>query len=189
MNGNEPTKSVQQQEQENKRQEQQDADHNKKFEQYKGDGSQAKPLDMRSDGNKHDDPPKVPGTDPAHPGKGDTAVNTAAMARFAWNMGILANTVSAVNKSLVPAVYVKPGAFLTAKAKVQKPVGTVGDNLVTATEKIHTMLLDVIDDVGKTLLAYEKADELNKMTADKYNELFNQSGGDLDNVKWGGSGS
>ncbi|GAA3558622.1 hypothetical protein GCM10022222_47710 [Amycolatopsis ultiminotia] len=130
------------------------------------------------------DPPPVPGG-ADHPGKGVTAVNTEAMRTFAKNMQTLAEGPLKDLPGKLDEVLLKPGFFLTAQNKIFTPI--LGSNALrdSTRSSIHDLvkaLGDVSEAVTQAAKSYDNADELNKMTADKYNEYFNKVNGEITGV-------
>ncbi|MBB4687593.1 WXG100 family type VII secretion target [Amycolatopsis jiangsuensis] len=129
-------------------------------------------------------PPPVPGGSDT-PGKGVTAVNTEAMRTFAKNLETLADGPIKDLEHKLDGVQLKPGIFLTANEKIFQPI--LGSNALRDTSKtaIHDLvraLGDMSEAVNTAAKAYENADEVNKMTADEYNEYFNEVNGQITNA-------
>jgi hypothetical protein len=129
-------------------------------------------------------PPPVPGGS-EHPGKGVTVVNTAAMRTFAKNLHTLADGPIKDLPNKLDGVQLKPGVFLTAQDKIVKPIigpGGLRDSSKTAIHDLVKALGEVADAVNTAAKAYENADEVNKMSADRYNEYFNKVNGHITNA-------
>ncbi|WP_020660760.1 hypothetical protein [Amycolatopsis benzoatilytica] len=125
--------------------------------------------------------PPVPGGS-EHPGRGVTAVNTEAMRTFAKNMQTLADGPLKDLPAKLDGVQLKPGVFLTAHDKIVTPIqGTnmLVDNTRTAIHDLCKALDEVADAVTKASKAYDNADEVNKMSADDYNQYFNTVSGHI----------
>ncbi|WP_199730469.1 hypothetical protein [Amycolatopsis panacis] len=129
-------------------------------------------------------PPPVPGGSD-HPGKGVTAVNTEAMRTFAKNLQSLADGPIKSLPDKLEGVQLKPGVFLTAQEKIVKPITGPGGLRDTTKSAIHD-LSKALDEVAEAVItaakAYENADEVNKMSADQYNQYFNRVNGHITNA-------
>ncbi|MGW4399587.1 hypothetical protein ACWEHA_30225 [Amycolatopsis nivea] len=126
-------------------------------------------------------PPPVPGGS-EHPGKGVTAVNTEAMRTFAKNMQALADGPLKDLPAKLDGIQLKPGVFLTAQSKIAKPIQGTNELRDTTRTAIHDLckaLDEVADAVNKASKAYDNADEVNKMSADDYNQYFNTVSGHI----------
>jgi hypothetical protein len=131
-------------------------------------------------------PPPVPGGS-EHPGKGVTAVNTAAMKTFAANLASLAEDGGPLTKLLtyVGSVNVKPGGFHAAQDSIVEPVVGSGKLKEQTVQMVH----DLIDSINTTsekmaaaALAYETADEANKMSTTDFANYFGQVTTDINQI-------
>jgi hypothetical protein len=137
-------------------------------------------------------PPPVPGgTDT--PGKGVTAVNTAAMKTYAQNLdSLVADGGPLKNIShAMDAMVIKGGGFRGAVALTTKVTGDGG--IRNATQKTLADMVAVItnisDSVKKMSANYESAEEANKMSKDDYIKYLSQVSGQINGMSGGPDGS
>jgi hypothetical protein len=131
-------------------------------------------------------PPPVPGGS-GTPGKGVTAVNTAAMKTFAQNLASLADTGGPLYKLVdyLNQVNVKPGGFRSAQNNVAQPVMGTGKLRDESIKMVHD-LIDSIntasDKMSRAALAYETADAANNMSSTDFSNYFGQLSTDINNI-------
>jgi hypothetical protein len=137
-------------------------------------------------------PPPVPGgTDT--PGKGVTAVNTAAMKTYAQNLdSLVADNGPLKNIShAMDTMVVKAGGFRGAAALTTKVTGDSG--IRNAAQKtladMVTVITNISDSVKKMSANYESAEEANKMSKDDYIKYLSQVSGQINGMGGGSDGS
>jgi hypothetical protein len=131
-------------------------------------------------------PPPVPGGS-STPGKGVTAVNTAAMKTFAANLASLADTGGPLYKLIdyLGQVNVKPGGFRSAQTYIHDPLMGTGKLKDQSVKMVHD-LIDSINTASEKMsqaaLKYETADEANNMSSTDYSNYFGQLSTDINNI-------
>jgi hypothetical protein len=131
-------------------------------------------------------PPPVPGGS-STPGKGVTAVNTAAMKTFAANLASLADTGGPLYKLIdyLGQVNVKPGGFRSAQTYIHDPLMGTGKLKDQSVKMVHD-LIDSINTASEKMsqaaLRYETADEANNMSSTDYSNYFGQLSTDINNI-------
>jgi hypothetical protein len=136
-------------------------------------------------------PPPVPGGS-STPGKGVTAVNTAAMRTFAANLASLGDASSPLYKLIdyLGQVNVKPGGFRSALTNIQEPVMGTGKLKEESVKMVHD-LIDAINTASEKMsqaaLKYETADEANNMSSTDFSNYFGQLTTDVGNIGSKGS--
>jgi hypothetical protein len=123
-------------------------------------------------------PPAVPGGDT--PGKGVTAVNTAAMKTFATNLASLETPLQEL-KTYLSEVNVKPGGFRSAAA-LEKKTTDLKTSSVDAVSGLIGAITTLSDKIAKAALAYDTADDANNMSSTDYANYFGQVTTDVNNL-------
>jgi hypothetical protein len=136
-------------------------------------------------------PPAVPGGS-ATPGKGVTAVNTAAMKTFATNLASLAETGGPLYKLIdyLAQVNVKPGGFRSAQTNIAEPMMGTGKLRDESTKMVHDLIDSIniaAEKMSQAALAYETADEANNMSSTDFTNYFGQLTTDIGNIGAKGS--
>ena len=134
------------------------------------------------DAPKVPDVPDVPGGggDNAGGGQGKISVNTQALKKFAENIDSLRQMIADAAKQ-TDQVDVKPGGF-NAAYQLRDKINGSGDktpglrnDVRLYMDKTNKTLEHIRDEVRKMVADYDKSEDLNKLNADKLNQIMNES--------------
>lgn len=128
------------------------------------------------------EPPKAPAAGSAEATQ--LAVNTDALAVFRQNLGALREMI-ATSRGYVEQVDVKPGAFYSG-FRVRDQVNGKEENPGLKWDTVSFMdnsvqaLVDLEHDLGKLIIDYDTAEELNGLSVERLNSIMSESFADID---------